>query len=126
MSVKSICLGALVAAVLVPGMTRAQTASSPTVGGVMSGVATNPADPGVIISDGPRLPGNVPAYSGPRSLMGPEGENAPPPPGQNTLSSWILYPRSPGCCGPTCNFGPIAAELFFNVGPSFNVGGGLF
>jgi hypothetical protein len=93
----------------------------------MPGIETGPTDPGAIISDSPRLPGNVPFYSGPQSLQTPTPDTSnQPTAGRATLSSWILYPRSPGCCGPTGLFGPISAELFLNAGPSFNVSGGVF
>ena len=126
MSAKSVCLGGMVVAFLGAGLACGQTPSSPTVGGQMPGLETSPTDPGVIISDSPRLPGNVPFYSGPQSLQQPGTTNAEPTTGRATLSSWMLYPRSPGCCCPTGSHGPIAAELFLNVGPSFNVSGGVF
>jgi hypothetical protein len=93
----------------------------------MPGIDTRPSDAGTIISDSPRLPPGVPFYMGPQSYQVP-GAEGPPQQAQAkaTLSSWILYPRSPGCCGPTGCYGPIVAELFFNVGPSFNVSGGIF
>jgi hypothetical protein len=125
MSAKSLCLGGLVAAFLGAGLARGQSLASPSIGGQMPGVQTNPSEPGVIISDSPRLPGNVPFYSGPQSLQTP-GTEPPPPPGRTTLSSWILYPRAPGCCGPVGGNGPIATELFLGVGPSFPIGNGAF
>lgn len=133
MSVKSFCLGGLAAAVLGLGVARGQT---PTYGGSipvapgdpgsMSGVAPGvTAKPGEIISDGPRPQGNFPFYGGPRSLETP-GTGAPAPQAAHgTLSSWIINPRSPGCCGPAGKDGPIVSELFFRVGPSFNLSGGI-
>ncbi|NBR05271.1 MAG: hypothetical protein EBT92_05820 [Planctomycetes bacterium] len=49
-------------------------------------------------------------------------------PTRATLSEWILYPRDPGCCGPTgnCKSGPILLETYFRTGPEFTVGGGVF
>ncbi len=127
MSWKRICLGGLAAAFLGLGTARAQDPLSPSVGGTMPGVDTKPTEAGSIISDSPRLPSNVPFYSGPQSLQTPGADNAPPQtPTRATLSSWMLYPRSPGCCGPTGSFGPITAELFLDVGPSFNVSGGIY
>jgi hypothetical protein len=126
MSAKSVCLGGLVAAFLGAGLARAQVNQSPSVGGEMGGLDVSPTNPGAIISDSPKLPGNVPFYSGPQSLQTPGSAGAnPPPAARATLSSWILYPRSAGCCGPTGGNGPIAEELFLNVGPSFNIGGGI-
>jgi hypothetical protein len=126
MSAKSVCLGGLVAALLGAGLARAQTSTSPTVGGQMGGLETGPVDPGSIINDSPRLPGNVPFYSGPQSLQTPGTEAPPQEPVRATLSSWMLYPRAPGCCGPTGAFGPIVAELFMDTGAAFNVSGGIF
>jgi hypothetical protein len=126
MRAKSVCLGGLVAALLGAGLARAQTPTSPTVGGQMGGLDTSPTDPGTIINDSPRLPGNVPFYSGPQSLQTPITQPTQPIAAQSTLSSWILYPRPAGCCGPTGAFGPIVGELFFDVGPAFNVSDGIF
>jgi hypothetical protein len=92
----------------------------------MPGLQTGPTDSGTIIDDSPRLPGNVPFYSGPQSLQTPGTEASTPPVGRATLSSWMLYPRSPGCCGPTGGSGPISAELFFQAGPAFNISDGQF
>ncbi len=125
MSVKSVCLAGFVAALLGAGVPRAQGQTSPSVSGQMPGLQTNPAEPGTIINDSPRLPGNVPFYSGPQSLLPPGADN-PPTPARATLSSWILYPRWPGCCCPTGADGPIGMEIFLDAGPSFNVGSDIF
>jgi hypothetical protein len=93
----------------------------------MGGVDLGPVDPGSIINDSPRLPGNVPFYSGPQSLQTPGSETGVPSTnGRATLSSWILYPRAPGCCGPTGAFGPIVGELFVESGVAFNISDGIF
>ncbi len=124
MRAKAVCIAGLVAASLGLGIARGQN-PSPSVGGVMSGLETNPSNPGAILNDAPRVPGNVPFYTGPQSLEPPGANNIPPPP-QTQQTSWILYPRWPGCCCPKGLNGPICEELFLNVGPSFNVSGGVF
>jgi hypothetical protein len=127
MRAKSVCLGGLVAAFLGAGLARGQGPTSPSAGGQMPGIETGPVDSGAIIEDSPRVPGNVPFYDGPQSLRSP-GTDSPSvaPEGRTTLSSWILYPRSPGCCGPTGLFGPIGEELFLDGGLSFVVGSSIF
>jgi hypothetical protein len=58
----------------------------------------------------------------------PQAPETPSPqgqPAQLTLSSWMLYPRGDGCCGPLCG-GPIGGEVFLQSGISFPVGGGVF
>jgi hypothetical protein len=42
-----------------------------------------------------------------------------------TLSSWILRPRSPGCCGPVGGNGPIDTEIYLRSGLQFPIGGGF-
>jgi hypothetical protein len=39
-------------------------------------------------------------------------------------TSWLVYPRAPGCCGPVGGCGPIGSELFLRSGWTFGVGGG--
>lgn len=60
--------------------------------------------------------------------------NANPPPEQGPavylgppLSPWLVYARSPCCCGPVgqCG-GPMSYEIFFRSGFAFPVGGGIF
>jgi hypothetical protein len=41
------------------------------------------------------------------------------------LSSWIVYPRPPGCCGPSGADGPIGSEIYFRTGMTFPIGPGL-
>jgi hypothetical protein len=50
---------------------------------------------------------------------GEKGPALPP------LSEWLLYPRSPGCCGPVGQHGPIQTDIFVRTGITFPVGGGL-
>ena len=42
-----------------------------------------------------------------------------------TLPSWLTYTRA-GCCGPVGLDGPIGTELFFRLGPSLPIAGGVF
>jgi hypothetical protein len=59
------------------------------------------------------------------------GERAPTPPpplivlGQ-PASPYLVYPRSPCCCGPVGKCGPIGTDLFLRSGPAFPIGGNLF
>jgi hypothetical protein len=50
---------------------------------------------------------------------GDKGSTLPP------LSSWLLYPRMPGCCGPVGQHGPIQTELYVRSGIVWPVGGGI-
>jgi hypothetical protein len=45
------------------------------------------------------------------------------PPG---LSSWMLYNRSPECCGPVGGNGPIQLEVYLRTGPELPVEGKIF
>lgn len=62
------------------------------------------------------------------TLNDSDNQSASTIPTRATLSEWILYPRDPGCCGPTGNrkSGPILLETYFRTGPEFTVGGGVF
>ncbi|MGH9677652.1 MAG: hypothetical protein ACRD36_11175, partial [Candidatus Acidiferrum sp.] len=74
----------------------------------------------------PQSTGGITLYSGPGSLAAPgQGEAAPLVP-HATMSSWMMGTSPSGCCGPTGRFGPIGAEIFFRVGPTFDVSSGLF
>ncbi|HWG41309.1 MAG TPA: hypothetical protein VN688_00885 [Gemmataceae bacterium] len=64
----------------------------------------------VAVNEGP-IP---PATTGPVSLGLP-------------ASPWLVYPRSPCCCGPVGHCGgPIGSEVFVRSGIAFPVGGGIF
>jgi hypothetical protein len=41
------------------------------------------------------------------------------------ISSWLAYPRSPGCCGPLGGNGPIGGEIFLRAGISYPFGGSV-
>lgn len=51
-----------------------------------------------------------------------------PPPAQEQqqggLSSWLVYPRSPSCCGPIGRDGPIYSEVYGRAGISIPLGSG--
>ena len=133
MSAKRVCLAGLVVTALGLGSARGQVPApsyAPADPGGTPGVVPftgtqPPAGPRPAGADDLRpSPGTF--YSGPRSLEVPGETAGPPVPVRGSLSDWILYPRSPGCCGPTgCN-GPLAYELYLRVGPSFNIGSGVF
>jgi hypothetical protein len=42
------------------------------------------------------------------------------------MSSWLVYPRAFGCCGPLGANGPISSEIYVRSGVSFPVGPGFF
>jgi hypothetical protein len=100
MNVKSFCLGGLVMACLGLGTVRGQGPDLPYKGG-MDGLPPGPAA---------------------------EADHAPPvpPTGTMSLSSWILYPRGPGCCGPVGSNGPISGEVYLNAGVELPIGGNIF
>ena len=62
------------------------------------------------------------------TLNDSDNQGATTIPTRATLSEWMLYPRDPGCCGPTgnCKSGPILLETYFRTGAEFTVGGGVF
>src|SRR5437867_1586447 len=116
MSGKSVCLGSLVLVLLALGRAHGQgmpftsgTSSGGISGGGSSAYRTTPGTPA-----GQDEPGGAPSGS----LSPP----APVPPGPQDsltsfgLSSWIKYPRSPGCCGPVGANGPIGSEIYFRSG----------
>jgi hypothetical protein len=75
-------------------------------------------------------PSGPPPYNLQKGPIGgdPDGQRRPdpglPPPGG--LSSWLLYPRSAGCCGPVGKDGPIFQEFYVRNGTSFTISGGPF
>jgi hypothetical protein len=42
------------------------------------------------------------------------------------MSSYLIYPRSPFCCGPLGNHGPISYEIYARSGAAIPIGGGIF
>jgi hypothetical protein len=108
MSVKKVCLGSLVVTLLGLGGVRGQ-GPLPPYGSMApppppTGPAPNPAQ-------GPALT--------------PAGPQDPAAPSATGLSSWIIYPRAPGCCGPVGGDGPIGYEIYFRNGISFPFGPGV-
>jgi hypothetical protein len=138
MSAKRVFLGSLVGTVLGLGLARGQapttTPATPAPGLPGAGLPSLGTPPGMPAAGGslampdsparPTTPGTY--YIGPRSLETP-GEAAAAPPGPPSgPSSWNLYPRSPGCCGPVGGNGPISYEAYLRAGPSFPIGGSFF
>jgi hypothetical protein len=92
--------------------------------------------PGYSPSTGPMLPPGTPgmepanpgatvdgAMPGPTTTAAVGQGGAMPTNVHGPLSDWLLYPRSPGCCGPVGGNGPIGSELFLRVGVVFPFGG---
>jgi hypothetical protein len=72
----------------------------------------------------------APAGTTPEGVAIDEGSPSPPPfvpvPLGLPASPYLVYPRSPCCCGPVGKCGPIGSELFVRTGIFFPVGGGIF
>jgi hypothetical protein len=127
MSVKSVCLSTLVAALLSVGAARGQV-PPPNTGpyGPAPGFGQAPfGSPGsVYMQEGPAT-----APQGGATSIGDTGYGVPPPP-QNPqpaagLSSWITY-EGPECCGPMGGNGPIMMEAYGRTGVNFALGAGVF
>jgi hypothetical protein len=108
MSGTKICLGGLVVALLGLGELHGQTMP---YGSGMSGSAPygQAMDPPTSLPTGSVTVPITPALGEPSSGTQP--------------SSYMVYPKSPGCCGPLLD-GPITWELFLRSGLSFNISGG--
>lgn len=122
MSVKRISLSGLVVALWSLGMVHAQQPASPAGGPEVLPLYT---------PNGTDAPSPyAPAPTGSAAPSG-EGGTAPPPHQPIILglpaSPWLVYARSPGCCGPVggCG-GPLGYEMFFRTGIAFPIGGGIF
>jgi hypothetical protein len=102
MSGKSVCLGGLVVTLLSLGVVRGQEPAVPYGG-------TDSSTP--FASDSAPLPPATPA------------DQPVSPPG--TLSSWLVYPRSPGCCGQVGRNGPLGSEVYVRPGVAFPISGGV-
>ncbi len=117
MSGTKICLGGLVVALLGLGELHGQNMN---YGSGLSGMNPSSPPPGWPAS------GQVmePTTSLPTGTMTIPVTPALGEPSSGTLpSSWMLYPKSPGCCGPLVD-GPITWEIFLRSGASFNISGG--
>jgi hypothetical protein len=108
MSGKRIWLASLVVVLL--GL-RAARAQAPGYGS--SAVGNPPANP-VAEAEAPFV--DFGALGEPGARTGPRQPNWPP-------SEWLLYPRSPGCCGPVGLNGPINTEVFLRSGIIWPFGG---
>ena len=108
MSGMKFCLSGMMVALLAASYSQGQesserpTGSPPPLAKDPSTINTNPPGPGA-----PGAPPDTEVLQ-----MGP--------------SSWLLYPRSPGCCGPTGADGTIGGEIYFRSGVSIPVGGNFF
>jgi hypothetical protein len=124
MSGKRVWLAGVVAFLLGLGTARAQAPSAqpPSYGGgAGSGGTPAATDPGTAPSGlpaNPRAPFvDFGAQGQPTSPDDPAAAQRVWPP-----SEWLLYPRSPGCCGPLGKHGPIDMELFIRGGVIFPLG----
>ncbi len=123
---KCVWLSSLVAAVLGFGVARGQGPSY-LAGSITDGstppVAALPPGPSYT---GPHVTHDGNGNGGPwgptAAVVAPSADGAPAT-GIAKVSSWIAYPRSPGCCGPLGGDGPIGSELYARSGVSFPVGG---
>ncbi len=80
----------------------------------------------------PTGPGGVDGNIGPAGqgmgTIGSESQNQQAPMAVNgtlPMTEWLLYPRSPGCCGPCGRCGPIGGEIYIRSGIVFPGGGGI-
>src|SRR6516164_1639237 len=132
MSVKRIGLIGLVVALCVPGGGHAQAPTTPPGGAnVLPQSTSDDATRALPFgSTGPYAPAS-PSGVGAGTFSPSPG--VPPPDEQSPVilglpaSPWLVYPRSPCCCGSvgTCG-GPINYELFARSGMTFPLGGGFF
>jgi hypothetical protein len=107
---KSVCLGGLVVTLLGLGVVRGQapgaSMGTPYYSGSMGGT---------VGGGGSTLPG---------VLSAPSETPAPVPGEVKHMSTWITYPRAPGCCGPLGMDGPIMSDVYLMVGLSVPIGSG--
>src|SRR5689334_3050600 len=132
MSVKRIGLIGLVVALCVPGGSYAQAPASPPQGGsaLPQGTPEDATRAMPFATTGPYAPAS-PSGVGAGTFSPTPG--VPPPDEQSPVvlglptSPWLVYPRSPCCCGGvgTCG-GPVGTGLFVRSGMTFPVGRGFF
>jgi hypothetical protein len=122
MSGKRICLAGLVVVFLGLGVAHAQ---SPTYSPGSPMLPSYSSDAGSSASNG-AAPGQG-ATGGPTDMgtAGPNAAGAGPVNATAPISSWLAYPRSPGCCGPIGGCGPIGSEVFIRLGISYPFGGSV-
>src|SRR5262249_5357488 len=128
MSAKKACLSGLAVALLGLGVARAGGNDPPDAGcPICPGPAAFAPSPGTTPgrlsepSANEDANGNGDAGRGHGAAPGGGG----PPPGPLGWSSWLRYPRSPGCCGPVGGDGPIGSEVYLRTGASFALGDGV-
>jgi hypothetical protein len=113
MSMKSVCLGGLVVTLLGLGVVRGQgpgpSQGAPYYSGSMSGSMGSSMGGG-----GSTLP----------PVLTTPADTPPATTGVAHLSSWITYPRAPGCCGPLGANGPIGSDVYLRTGISIPTGSG--
>jgi hypothetical protein len=139
MSVKRIGLSSLVVALCSLGVVHAQQPTPNTSGPDVlplsnpnSGPTSSPYSPSSGTTPGTSGTGTTASASAVGAGVNPyTGEGAQPPSTPLIVlgppaSPWLVYPRSPCCCGPAGKCGPIGSELFIRSGPVFPLGGGIF
>jgi hypothetical protein len=124
MNVKGVCLSGLVAALVGLGTVHGQQPQAPS-GGTSTSTPYQTVPGGGATSDSRTSAGDT---AQPSDSTATGGQGAPPPAPVNPggLSSWLVYPRAPGCCGPVGGNGPIGSEVYLRTGASIPVGGGIF
>jgi hypothetical protein len=132
MSLKRIGLSSLVVALCGLGGLHAQP-PAPAIGSaeVMPLYTPNSSD-GAIDYPGSGPFTNAPQETGAGTAAAAENGGGPPTNQRVILglpaSPWLVYPRSPCCCGPVgghCG-GPLGYEVFARSGIAFPIGGGIF
>src|SRR5262249_49729656 len=122
MSVKSVCLSTLVAALLGAGAVWGQ---QPLPSSGPGGMPAPYGSPSAVYTPDP--PAAAPP--GGATSIGDTGYGVPLPPKDpqpaGGLSSWITY-EGPQCCGPIGGNGPIMMEAYGRTGVNFALGAGVF
>jgi hypothetical protein len=129
MSGKIICLNGLAVAVALLGLGVAHAQGPNSLPG--RALPLPASDPGSGYGPAPSSNLYTGAYQtdgggGPWNGVAGPASGGGPTIGESKQSSWMNYPRSPGCCGPVGGDGPIGYELYVRNGIIFPVGGGLF
>ena len=120
----SFCLSGLAAALLGLGVVHGQGPTySPGPTGIPPasppGVQAGPSGPGPLTAGQPT--------NGIGSLFAPDQPAAPDQtPSGGGISSWLAYPRGPGCCCRVGGDGPIEAEIYLRSGVSVPFGSGVY
>jgi len=109
MSGKNVCLTSVMVAFLSLGVVRGQDYSR-------MGSSVTPGSPGSSL--GPATGVNA-SEAGPPLIGEPIVTNS-------SISSWLVYPRTPGSAGPAGGDGPISGEVYVQTGFSFPISGNYF